>query len=210
MPLTPYSWSVIVAGRWNRAILTPHGIAARLFKLPPETPLEIEVPIDSLGPYRVTHNGLTVIATTMHLIVEPQRQTYVDLARAMEIARIAVQDLRETPVAAVGINVRYSTTEASDSLRQLTGHAWDADLSDQQFEIQKRVLSRSVQWEQGVVNMIVTQQATEFQLEFNIERRSQVVAEHAEWLRRGINEIEDLVCRLLLTMHIDEREIPHE
>lgn len=210
MPLNPYSWNVIVAGRWNRAILTPQGIAARLFRLSADTPLEIEVPIDALGPYRVSHNGITVIATSRHLIVEPQQLTFAELSRAMETSRIAVHDLPETPLAAVGINVRYSTADASESLRQLVGHAWDAELSDQQFAIQKRSVGRSIQWEQGVVNITVSQQAAEFQLEFNIERRSQHVAEHDEWLSRPPNMIRELVQRILATIHNDCGDIANE
>ncbi len=44
MPLEPGEWNVVILGRWNRAIPTPQGIASRLFQLPPETEIGIEVP----------------------------------------------------------------------------------------------------------------------------------------------------------------------
>jgi hypothetical protein len=53
MPLKPYDWNVVVLGHWNQAILTPQGIAERLFQLPSETEIGIEVPMDAIGPFRV-------------------------------------------------------------------------------------------------------------------------------------------------------------
>ena len=54
MLLEPGDWNVVIVGHWNRAILTPQGIATRLLQLPPETEIGIEVPMDAIGPYRVS------------------------------------------------------------------------------------------------------------------------------------------------------------
>src|SRR6516165_8300462 len=70
MPLVPCEWNVVVMGRWNRAILTPQGIATRLFQLPLNTSIGVEVPMDGIGPYRVSHDRLVVMVSEAWLIVE--------------------------------------------------------------------------------------------------------------------------------------------
>jgi hypothetical protein len=53
MELEPFDWNVVIAAYWNRAILTPNGIAKRLFKIPEGTAMEVEVPVDLLEPPQV-------------------------------------------------------------------------------------------------------------------------------------------------------------
>src|SRR5262245_15714431 len=106
MPLEPYDWNVVVLGRWNRAILTPQGIASRLFQLPPETEIGIEVPIDAIGPFRVSHGKLTVMVSEAQLMVEARENNFPSLERAMRVARRAMEDLPRTPVFAAGFNIR--------------------------------------------------------------------------------------------------------
>ncbi|MBN2373783.1 hypothetical protein JXL19_08350 [bacterium] len=87
MGLNPYDWNVVVAGYWNRAILTPAGIARRLFGLEPNIPVMIEVPIDGLAPYRVTHEDLTVTAVMGRLTIYANTPSFkiLDSARAIAI-----------------------------------------------------------------------------------------------------------------------------
>src|SRR5437016_1158114 len=106
MPLEAYDWNVMVLGRWNRAILTPQGIASRLFQLPPETEIGIEVPMDAIGPFRVSHEDLTVMVGGSHLMVEARENDLPSLERALRVARRAMESLPETPVVAAGFNIR--------------------------------------------------------------------------------------------------------
>ena len=208
MPLAPNDWNVVVAGFWNRAILTPQGIAARLFNLEPDTPIEVEVPIDSLGPYRVRYDGLTVMASNVRLQVEPQRSEFGELRRAMDIARRAVDRLPETPLSAVGINVKYKAVEPTERLQSLIEHDWDTDLSDQQFTIRRRTIARSVGWNDGAINVSAIESDGKMEIQFNIERRSNEQAEHLAWLDTGIDQIEAVVRQLLMTtMRVAAEEI---
>src|SRR6266478_1019531 len=106
MPLEPYDWNVVVLGRWNRAILTPNGIASRLFELPPETEIGIEVPMDAIGPFLVSHGDLTVMVGGAQLMVQATENNFSSLERAMRVARRAMEKLPETPVVAAGFNIR--------------------------------------------------------------------------------------------------------
>src|SRR5438128_129219 len=110
MPLETYDWNVVVLGHWNRAILTPQGIASRLFQLPPETEIGIEVPMDAIGPFRIANGDLTVMVGTSQLMVEARENNFSSLERAMRVARRAMENLPETPVVAAGFNIRAQGT----------------------------------------------------------------------------------------------------
>jgi len=83
----------------------------RLFELPPETPVEIEVAIDRPAPFRVKHKGLIVTVASNSLVIETELATPTELARAAGLAQRALQTLPETPVVAVGLNLMYVISE---------------------------------------------------------------------------------------------------
>ena len=120
MPLTPSEWNVVVLGRWNRAILTPSGIAKRLFCLDEETPVEVFVAVDALVPPQVKYGGTVVVAGEDRLIAQPETPDFSALAGAMTIARRAMEELPETPVIAAGVNVKYTSKEPIEALQHIT------------------------------------------------------------------------------------------
>lgn len=64
MGLKATEWSVVVVGRWNRAILTPNGIAKRVFKLAELSQMVVAVPLDGVSPYIVKNPDQKIAATT--------------------------------------------------------------------------------------------------------------------------------------------------
>ena len=114
MPLTPDNWNVVVVGHWNRAILSPNGIAKRLFGLEDGTPVQVLIPLDVVGPYHVRHEKITVIPSNDRLLVQPLHSTFENLMDAMSIARRALEDLPLTPVFAAGINLNYKSATEID------------------------------------------------------------------------------------------------
>lgn len=200
MPLTPKDWSVVIVGRWNRAILTPSGIAQRLLGLEPETPIEVFIAIDALAPPQVKHDRMTVVAGWDRLIIQPEECCFPRLARAMEIGRAALQSLPETPLVAVGLNVKYSSDQPLEPLQAITRHVeLDDRFSDRQFTIDERTISRSLDWNGGRIKIGVTEQRTGgLDIHFNFDRRSTQLAEHREWLSADIVVVEGLVRQILL------------
>ena len=198
--LTPSEWSVGVVGRWNRAILTPSGIARRLFKLDEGIPVEVLVPLDVVAPYQVKHQGLVVLAASDRLIVHPEEKTYHGLKSAMEVGHVAVDALPETPLAAVGININYACEESLHALRDITFHVpWDDRLSDAGYEVHARELSRSIVWREGTINFSVSEvDGSRYDLRFNFDRKSTSVEEHKAWLQTSTDDMEKEVSKILL------------
>lgn len=211
MQFVPFDWSVVVAGAWNRAILTPQGIGTRLFKLPEETAtIQVEIPIDAIGPYRVQHEGLVVVAARGRLIIEPKICTYSELRRAMDIAKIAIEDLPKTPLAAAGINLKYKSTESPVHLKTLLDNEWDTDLSDKGFEISSKSIARSLVWNESKINLTITE-TTDVQINLNVEKRSTNQQDHMTWLSMPISDLKQVLDTIIFeTMHIPAGDITND
>jgi hypothetical protein len=199
MPLTAQDWSVVILGRWNRAILTPSGIARRMFQLDPETPVEVFVAIDAIAPPQVRYDRMVVMVASDRLMIHPEDQTFPRLARAMELGLRGLDSLPETPLAAVGINIKYTCGEPLEVLQDITrSHEWDNRLAENDFVIANRGISRSLSWNGGNINVMIAEGAdASFEIRFNFERRSTVLADHQEWLARGVEVIEQEVHHIL-------------
>ncbi len=200
MPLTPKDWNVVLLGFWNCAILTPSGIAKRLFRLDAGTPVAVFVAIDMPAPHKVNHSGVTVVAANNQLVVQPDRCDFQSLQKAMEIACRALEELPETPVVAAGINVKYTCEEPLDALQQVTRHDWlDARLSDKKYEITGRSLSRSLKLGDGQINLGITEDADgKYELYLNFHRASNSVSELRSWLNVPVADIEHHARQVLL------------
>jgi hypothetical protein len=176
MPAEPFSWNAVVVGAWNTAILSPDGVRRRLFDLPEGTPIELEIAVDRPGNFRIGHDGLVVIPATSRLEVTTQVPSPESLERACRLCQRALQGLPETPVSAVGINVRYRFAELPDALLDLVRAPVDAALADADFQVQGAVTGRSVTVAPGALGAGT--------LEFNFHRDSAVAAELSDWLGR--------------------------
>ena len=199
MPLTAKDWSVVILGRWNRAILTPFGIAQRMFQIGPDIPVEVLVAIDALAPPQVKHDRMVVIAGSDRLVIHPEDQVFPQLARAMELGRQAIESLPETPLVAAGININYACQEPLEALQAITrSHDWDNRLAENDFVIADRGISRTFNWIGGNINLMIGEEAdASFNIRFNFERRSAVRADHQDWLARDVGDLEQQVRRIL-------------
>jgi hypothetical protein len=158
MPASPFDWNVTLIGAWNLAILTPAGIARRLFGLPQGQALEVLVPLEGRGPIRVTSGDITVVPSEGALVVTPLHPTKEALAHAAEVATRALQDLPETPVFAAGVNIRYAYDDMPTPLIGLSAAPLDDCLSGLDFRVPKRAIRRSILWAPGELNLDVSEE----------------------------------------------------
>jgi hypothetical protein len=209
MSLSPVDWSVVVVGRWNRSILTPAGIGKRLFGLAEGTPLEVMLAIDAIAPPRVSHEGIIVVAGEDRLIVQTHVCSFSELDRARDLAKRALNDLPQTPVSGVGVNVKFKTEVPIDAITEVIGSPWDDQLSDHEYTIRGRAISRSLVWNDGSINLSVSMNGEGEQLiQFNFDSQSPDVDGQCKWLSIPIAEIESEVNKLLTkTMSLSQEDI---
>jgi hypothetical protein len=192
MAIDPFDWSVVVAGYWNPAILTPNGIKLRLFESDDETPLIVEVPIDGLLPHRVRHDGIIVVAESGRLVLTTETPTLANLEHAKNIAIRAIKNLPETPLTAAGFNIKIKTDEPTDKLLTATKAGMDNALIDAGFRIKTRNIRRSFEFDKGLLNFDVFHlDTTETKIEFNFHLQSSDVSELCEWLETPCDRIQD-------------------
>lgn len=200
----PFGWNAVVIGAWNRAILSPDGIARRLFGLPANTPVELEMAVDRPGNFRVAHEGLIVVPSANGLEVTSKEATPEFLLKACAICVRALQGLPETPVFAAGVNIRYRYPELSDRILDLIHAPLDNTLSDSDFKVTGSGTKRTLEVAPGVLNLQINQgpqgppapPGTTGTLEFNFHRDSTVTTELTEWLNKP-REFLDFSSRIL-------------
>ena len=210
MILKPHEWNTIVAGSWNPAIFTPKGIAELLFQKKSGEPIEVMVPLDGLGAPRVMSNNMIVmLESTGRLIIESKDPTFEMLDQTRELALRAVEALPRTPLAAAGFNFRYRVEDPSESFLALLDTRLDSLLSSVSFKIESRGISRSLEHETGRLNLIIEEIGpNKFALQMNVERRSQLQKDLIEWLKMNMDDMRNVVKKILSSvLGVSEEEI---
>ena len=184
MPARAFDWNVVVVGAWNLAILTPQGIARRLFDLAPGLPIQVQIAVDGTAPMRVTHNRVTVLPDVGSITVQPAEQNVAALDSAAAIARRGMTSLPETPVAAAGVNFRFRFDALPDSLIRALYSSLDDRLADAEQRTTGSALTRTLRWRlDGVVNLELQQnEDAPGTLLFNYHRGSTSNADLIAWL----------------------------
>ena len=210
MALKPREWSVVTAGRWNRAILTPAGIQQRIFKREDGGAIEVLVPIDLLAPPRVKLENMTVEANWNRLIVQPDLCSFEQLNHARQLCVNALDSLPVTPLGAVGYNIVYRSDEPVQVLRNVLGSELDGAFIDAGYSFDGRTVVRVIPWKEGANNFSIEDNAeeSEYTVRLNFERKSVERDHHLDWLRISITDVKEQVHKILTEcLHIAKGEI---
>lgn len=212
MSFKPTDWSVIIVGRWNQAILTPAGIAKYLFKVQDPKTLEIAVPMDGISPYQVKSPNSAIVVTTeinllrIHLLVKD----YDTLCDAMKIGVNALESLPETPVTAAGFNVKFRSSDYDSSQISLVSSDIDGILSDLSYRILSRTINRSLEYNGGKLNLVITITDSGFDVTFNFHRDSKDLTDLVQWLQTTKEEIEPKVIEILQALKLEIEETKND
>jgi hypothetical protein len=211
MPIVPEEWSVVIVGAWNRAILTPAGISKRLFQLPEGTQLEILVPLDVIAPFRVKHDDISVTAASDRLIINPAKNTYTNMVKAMDIARVALANLPETPVSAAGFNFKFKSVKPVPVLARVVDHQIDQFFADRNYLVSTRAITRTVKWREGEIRVAVSQESDlSYTILMNFHTDSDSTGTLKEWLSVPIGDARREVDSILYDcLGVSEGDINH-
>ena len=189
---TPLDWNIVILGAWNIAILTPEGVARRLFQLEPNTPIEVQVATDARAPIRIKHENILVQPSPTSLMIAPQESTPEAIAVAAEIAKRAIQSLPETPLSAAGVNLRYRYESIPEALIDAGTSSVDEKLIDEGYNIQEKTLKRQMPWEGGVINLdLLEQKGASAILLFNYHKNANSPDDFVQWLDKHAAMIEN-------------------
>ncbi|MEQ8849904.1 MAG: hypothetical protein RIC11_19340 [Botrimarina sp.] len=121
-------------------------------------------------------------------------------------------ELPKTPVFAVGVNVKFSTTSPIQSISDTVHTDWDDSLSDNDFTIADRTVTRSLKWDDSLINVAISEsQSLEQSLQLNFDHKDDDSDKQVRWLELPINDISNQVRRILHdTVGIATEDLEHE
>jgi len=211
MAVQPADWSVVIVGRWNRAILTPTGIARRVFKLEDPKQILVAVPLDGVSPYQVRHPTHDIIAMTdeTRLLVHVLKMDYDTLGHAMIAGKNALKSLPETPVVAAGFNINFEASEVESDLASLLTADVDSMLAGLDQTAVVRSVTRSYEYGRGQLNITVSGTPDKFTLACNFHRGSTAVEDLVDWLETPVDEAKRKVQQVLELLKVNLEEPPH-
>lgn len=212
MAVSAANWNCVIVGRWNRGILTPAGIAKRLFGLEEGTPIEINVPIDYLVPMRVKYSGISVVVDETRLIIEVEEKSFIQMKRALELAKKAIDSLPETPLAAVGINFRYTISNPPEILLRRLQLALDEDISDCSYTITQKGARRRLKFNDGHINMEILEGVDgNWDVVLNFERVTERHNDIKAWLSLPIDCFKEEVQKIKeKILHMESEDGSHD
>ncbi len=190
-------WTVVIAGLWNRGILSPNWIAKHLFGLPEGEEVEVQVPFNAVLPLKVRHGESTVESQEKRLQIECA-PSFEGLAEAMRIGERAITELPKTPFSAVGLNVLYEIVggERGGSSANLEG-VIDERLKRKKREVTLRSTHRKYRWREGQALVVVEEVVGHpMKLAVNLERQSRNEEDLKAWLRLPVPDVSDEVKKI--------------
>jgi len=194
-------WNSVVVGKWNPAILTPKGIADLIFSKPPDEPIEVLVPLNATGPFKVRIDGLLVSADFDRLIIDCDKSNWEAIEKSREYCCQAIDSLPKTPLTAAGFNIRYEISDPDDHFTEILSIPLDASLSDNNLKITGRETRRSFPWNNGGINLHIVKAETEnYNFLVNFNKSSNNNDELQAWLRTPINEVKNITKTIICTI----------
>jgi hypothetical protein len=199
---------VVLVGRWNPAILSPAGILAHVFALPPSTQIQVAVPLDGISGYRVSNPEETLIVhvDAERLQVDVPKCTYQTLERARAAGTNALKALPITPISAVGFNINFRTSEAPNELVTATDAPIDRAVGDQGYKITGRSVGRRLSLGEGQINLIVLRKEDEFQVNCNFHLDTKDGEKAKMWLATTTETIEAEIAKIAAALNVQLEE----
>ncbi len=194
-------WNTVVAGRWNPAILTPKGISKLLFKKQDDSPFEVMVPLDAMGPPKVRIDGLLVAANFDRLVIDCVKSDWDSFESSRSYCQKAICELPKTPLSATGYNIRYEIKEPPLGFLDLLNLPLDTSISDQRLDIKKKETRRSIAWKDGFINLhIVKIDSETYSILLNFDRKSDDTENLLQWLGIPIDEIKHITKTIMCSV----------
>ncbi|MFZ2656883.1 MAG: hypothetical protein WAX69_18260 [Victivallales bacterium] len=210
MKLQPTTWSIVLVGWWNPAILSPAGISKHIFKLPQDEKIQVAIPLDGISAYIVSNPNetLDVHVEKERLQIDIKKCNYDSLAEGMQAALNALEVLPITPIKAIGYNLIFTAPSSCAELIAVTECPLDTQISDMGLKIIGRSFSRSITFGDGQVNFSVSGQPEKFHVNCNFHLGTQDQEKAKTWLRTPVAVIREKVRNIgsILKVQLEETQ----
>ena len=199
----------MIVGRWNRAILTPAGVAERVFGLEKTEEVSVLVPhLHRISPFivRDPKGEISVSTEETRLLIRVENTSDECLEKAMRYGLNVLKSLPLTPVSAAGLNVNYVCDGVSPESATLVAGELDKLLAKISPNVVGRVVGRSLEFRSGQLNLTLGMEGTHLRcsaISIGRQPRSRI---SKEWWQRPSTEVRRVIDELLTTfgLYIEE------
>jgi hypothetical protein len=211
------TWTVVVAGQWNRHIFTPQWVGKHLFESP-TVQIETQIAPVAGGSIRYLTDDVVLLPQADRLIVGVRRIDDDALRRVEQIACKALALLPYTPVTALGMNFGFTSPSIPDSLQPVFHLADQGSLSDLNVTVRRTEVKRTLVVEDRddeVVNLTLSIDHDQGRFSIHVNFHSQVQeASTAKSRLDGVLVAHKTRCLDLLRgaygITADEEEVPDD
>jgi hypothetical protein len=195
------NWSLVLAGAWNAAILTPDWLSRHLGF--PAQGLNLEFPVGNPTlPVRFRFSEVRMVVLPQVLVLAPLRDEEASLTQMEAYARVLLEHLPHTPVTAVGINFDFTQAEPGEVLRRLFRTTDSSALAERDLVVDSIELRRRMPRCNGwTVSLTLAQTQGVAAANLNFHREVQTATDAAALLGNQVVTSRTFALDLLSTVY---------
>lgn len=208
MILKDNSFSIVLAGAWNRAILTPIWLVNNLFDNKPEPQVEFSVNFDA--PFRFVVKNI-IIAPGIDKVIFWSKDNSDESLKLMEETSVRLCSiLTHTPLVAVGINFGFLEKNNKAALFDLFKFNDTDGISSNQWTITRPSIKRSLSKDAYFTNLSISlDDNSDFHFDFNFHYKVSETNEVKTFITDKIIDYKNQAISLLNSLYklnIEENE----
>nr|WP_145544796.1 hypothetical protein [Variovorax boronicumulans] len=191
MQLETDKTTLVIAGAWNPAILSPSWIAREVWHYDPRFEFQVEIQLPATvavpeQPQRFRFEGLDLQVAFNSLTFYFDATNQDSSRRTREAACGILEQLRHTPVSAFGFNQVFSITSPSDRLSEIfEGQANLFEDLELRSPIQEQAWSAILPFESHLLNVRCARNGTRTEVSFNHHFNTDSAEKASSRLRDG-------------------------
>lgn len=162
------STNLVLAGKWNKYILSPKWMAENIFK---KKEIQVEFSFNLDLPPRFTSDNIRIVPTEDRVVFVALAYDEDIIKRLEKMAYNLVELLPHTPVTAFGTNFAYIEDGETKDLLSLFELKDNSDLSDYNVRIENYSIKRKLLIDEQILNLNIIQNRGNvvFDLNFHYE-----------------------------------------
>lgn len=160
------SWTIVIAGNWNRMIFSPNWVGKKIFKT---EALEVRVPLQITNPVVYKFEDITLSISEDRVIIGMLVLSDECLTLGENIACMILQQLHHTPVSGIGVNFGFTEANPTKALVEALSHPDDSNISND-WDIKKQDLSRRLVKDSQLLNMSIVSDDSGVEISANFHK----------------------------------------
>ena len=145
------SWTIVIAGNWNRMIFSPNWVGKKIFKA---QEVEVRVPLQITNPIVYKHEDITLGINEARVTIGMLALTDESIKHGEKIACMILQQLYHTPVSGIGVNFVFKETNPTKALNEALSHTDDSHIAND-WDIKRQELFRRLIKDSRILNMSI-------------------------------------------------------